>query len=267
MEIRTSISILLLLVLTLLRSSTSQQEQVVQQNGPQPTSTTPEDDLLVQSIAAATSQVRNQEIQYGADLLSDILSSLPDTSSLFSLVQNNLAAALLLGATSNHRQHNITELLQSSTTLSPWCTAPFKNLRWHVATITDDHQTDDLDVQSLSLELHSWRQAVSEFARRGLKAIDHRILRDMTEDKLVRYLKWCISGYNDEKVCSSPLGAPITLSVDENNNVVTSAENNICWHKDLWMNLFDDEAVPAHRHICHPPKLNGQKQQVFTGSK
>ena len=266
-----TISILLLLLLTPLCSSISQPEA------------DEADELLLQSITAATFHIRTtQEIQRGADHLSALLASLSSLSSvsplpsvsLLSLAQNNLAAAILLGATSS--RHSVMDLLQSSTTLSPWCSAPYKNFRWYFATIPDDQQEKNHNAQSLrlslSLELHSWRQAVNEFARRGKKGIDPSVYQAMMEDRLVRYLSWCNSDFEDEdegEMCSSALGAPVALFVDKNNHVVTSADDKRCRHKDVWINLFDDEAVPAHRHICHPPRLKGGKrnQLFFTGSK
>ena len=281
-----TISILLLLLFTLLCPSISQ---------PEADEADEADELLLQSITAATSHIRTtQEIQRGADHLSALLSSLSSlssvsplpttTASLLSLVQNNLAAAILLGATSS--RHSVMDLLQSSMTLSPWCSAPYKNFRWYFATIPDDQQEKNHNAQSLrlslSLELHSWRQAVNEFARRGKKGIDPSVYQAMIEDRLVRYLSWCNSDFEDEdegegegedegegEMCSSALGAPVALFVDKNNHVVTSADDKRCQHKDVWINLFDDEAVPAHRHICHPPRLKGGKrnQLFFTGSK
>ena len=143
-----TISILLLLLLTPLCSSISQPEA------------DEADELLLQSITAATFHIRTtQEIQRGADHLSALLASLSSLSSvsplpsvsLLSLAQNNLAAAILLGATSS--RHSVMDLLQSSTTLSPWCSAPYKNFRWYFATIPDDQQEKNHNAQSLRLSL------------------------------------------------------------------------------------------------------------------
>ena len=215
-------------------------------------------------IKIATNLIRNSNIQQGIDILQTLHATLDNSNEYMSLIKNNLAATFLIDASDT--SHNISpiKLLRSSHENSLWCGAPVKNLRWAIAALKDSDseiQYDD-NLNLKNLELHSWRIAVYNFARIGSNDLDRKVHNEMMKDGLTRYLSWCTE--DDNKICQSALNIPVTLEYNNTNNVIETNANHIhkiCRHSELWINLFDDQLIPTHQHICHP------KKNMFTDSK
>ena len=237
-----------------------------------PTSTSPTSPhnlRLLDQIVQGTDLIRQSHLHEGKSILIKLLSTIEQNSSLLPLIQNNYAASLLLSTTDTHQP---LELLKASAATSVWCSAPIKNLRWALAAVPEMQRAKHFDHWNADLEIHSWRHAVYQFAQHTTNNIDKQMYIDMKSDNLTRFLDWCID--KDNAICQSPLGAAITLQLDnrdpelsgyddDDRAIISNAMdiNKQCRHHHLWINLFDDAAILAHQQLCHPTGA------MFTNSK
>lgn len=219
---------------------------------------------VYKDLEDATKYIRLQKYHTGAIILDKILSSASSSKDLDlkkPIVQNNLAAALLLLGGPNSFQYDPIELLRESSVHSPWCSSPFKNLRWAISTLSPNESKIYHNL-SKSIELHSWRQAVFEFGK-STENVDINVKQMMIKDGLKRHLNWCTD--TEDSICHSSLGEELIIESNDKNEIIANIQNKRCFHENLWINLFDDLAIPYHQKICHPI-IDGETT-MFTDSK
>ena len=85
----------------------------------------------------------------------------------------------------------------------------------------------------------------------------------MIKDGLKRHLNWCTD--TEDSICHSSLGEELIIESNDKNEIIANIQNKRCFHENLWINLFDDLAIPYHQKICHPI-IDGETT-MFTDSK